>query len=647
MAGSIAFSRSWDRIGRALDWAILVAVLVLCAKIALEGLTFMPAAGFGGHRRLLADDERAALLIGGAALARWFLGGRALPAPLIGGLAAVAAVCLVSLARTTDIYATRDEIFFLVPVVVLALAIIVSLTDRAKTRAILVGLALIATTEAGIGLGQFVSREQTPAYWLSRAFAAVIHTRIHGTLANPNVLGEFLLIGIGVSALLAMDLPGRARLLPGLTLALAVAALPLTYSRGAYAGLVVFVLSAGWLLWPVRRRAWPVLVVIVAVAGLMTLRFPAVGLRAESVTLDPQDTATSRVFIWRTAVRVWEAHRIWGTGIGTFNSVYSRYRPPGVMTTYAALRVPGSAHNDYLELLAETGVIGLLILGCATVWGLGRMASRFRRGDAKARIWLGTWTATAAAVGTTSMVDSTLFVISNSVMLIAFTAAVAAHESHDHPPLRFWQRLLALPLLIVLVELPPLLPPIEQATRLHAEATAQVQAGRYAEAVRLFGAAMTADPLNGIVPPYCGDLLADLYLRRIDSAMGPWWIGRERAADLYERAAHLDPWEAYPRAALGRLRQAEGRYAEAADALRQAIALDPYAPAYRMWLGEALVGGGDRQGAIPPLREAIRLYPLELRSIESHEGHDTRYLETQAEMVGAGRLLHKLETGLP
>ncbi|HKV44286.1 MAG TPA: O-antigen ligase family protein [bacterium] len=647
MAGSVAPQRTWDGFGRVLDWPILTAVLILCAKIALEGLTFMPAAGFVGHRRPLVDDERAALLIGAAALARWLLGGRALPTALSGGLAAVAAVCLVSLARTTDIYATRDEIFFLVAVVVLALAILICLTDRAKGRAFLAGLALIATAEAGIGLGQFASGEATPAYWLSRAFAAVIHTRIHGTLANPNVLAEFLLIGIGVSALLAMDLPGRARLLPGLTLVVAVAALPLTYSRGAYAGLVVFLLTAGCLLWPVRRRAWPVLVVIVAVVGLVTLRFPAVGLRAESVTLEPQDTATSRLFIWRTAVRVWEAHRIWGTGIGTFNSVYSRYRPPGVLTTYAALHVPGSAHNDYLELLAETGVVGLLILGGAALWGLGQTAWRFRRGDAATRTWLGVWTATAAAVGTTSVVDSTFFVISNSVMLIAFTAAVAAHESDHHPPLRFWQRSLALPLVIVLVGLPPLLPPIEQASRLHAEATAQVQAGRYAEAVRLFHAAMTADPLNGVVPAYCGDLLADLYLRRIDSGMGPWWTGRERAADLYERAGRLDPWAAYPRAALGRLRWAEGRYADAGAALRQAIVLDPYSPTYRMWLGETLVAGGDPSGAIAPLREAIRLYPLELRSIESHEGRDARYLGTQAEMAETGRLLQHLETRVP
>jgi O-antigen ligase len=607
----------------------------------------MPSAGFAENRPALAAFEQAVFFIGGGALARWLLGGRVLPGALLWGLSAWTALCLLSLGTTTDLYATRDAVFFLTSMVVLALAILISLTDGTKARIFLGGLVLIALGEAVIGLGQYVRGESTPAYWLSRAFAGMIQTRIHGTLGNPNVLADFLLVGIGAAVLLAVDLPGRWRVLPAVALAVEVIALPLTYSRGGYAGLIVLIISAGGLLWPVRRRAWPVLFVILVVTGLVAVWLPTVGLRAESVRLDQGDTATSRLFIWRAGLRMWESHQAWGTGLGTFNAAYASYRPLGVLTTYASLRIPGSAHNDYLQLLAETGVFGIVLLALALLWGLWRAGRRYLRGSTGDQIWLGTWGAVLAGIGVASLVNSNLSVITNALVLIAFTAAVAARESVQHLPIRFWQRLLALPLAAVLVGMPPLLFPPARAFAFHEEAFRDVKAGRYAEAVDAFRAAVAADPLNGMVPAYFGDLLADLYLRRIDSSMGPWWTARERAAEMYGLAERLDPWNGYPRAALGRLRRAEGRYDEAEAALRRAIALDPYAARYRLWLGGVLVATQHPAGASEQLHEALRLYPLELLVIEHHEGRNARYREVQADLDEARRLLRTVDRTAP
>ncbi|TMI87008.1 MAG: tetratricopeptide repeat protein [Bacillati bacterium ANGP1] len=626
--------------GEIVDWAILAAVLALCAGAALTGLTFLPAAGYVEHRARLVAFEQGALVIGTGALLRWVAGGRALPAPLLWGFAAAAAICLGSLATTTDLYSTRDEIFFRLSILALVLAAAVGLTDRAKIRVALGGLALIGAIEAAVGLGQYVGGEPTPAYWLSRAFAGMIRTRIHGTLTNPNVLAEYLLVGIGAGTLLVVDLSGRWRLGAVAALALQVAALPLTYSRGGYTGLAVFVLACGILLWPVRTRVWPVLLVVVAVAGLMALSHPAVGLRAESLTLDPADTAASRMFIWRTALRMWRAHPILGTGIGVFNAAYSAYRPLGVRATYAVLRIPGSAHNDYIQILAETGLAGAVLLVLASAAVLRALGRRYLTGDAESRLWLGAWGATAAGVATTSLVNSNLSVVSNMTALAVFTAAAAAHETLGQRPLRFPLRLAALPLAAGLVALLPMLPPLAQAPALHDRATAAVKAGRYARAVDLFRASQAADPLYGFVLPYFGDTVADLYLRRIDSSIGPWWMARDRAEALYVRAERVDPWSGYPHAALGRLRQAQGRYDEAAASLRRAIALDPYSPRYRVWLAEALLAQGDRGAAVKPLRDAVGLYSVELRATENHEGRRAaRYKEIQAEVRRIRHLL--------
>ncbi len=632
-------------LGEVLDWLILAGALLLLANAAAGGLTFMPAAGFLTNRALLLTFEQGALVLGGIAILRRLLGGRVMPGAPLWGLAAGAAVCLVSMAHTTHLYSTREEVFLLLAVTVFVLAVLMSLTDATKTQTAVAGIVLIAAGEAIVGLRQYASGAPTPAYWLSHAFTAVIRTRAYGTLGSPNLLAGFLLLGIAGASILTMSLAGVWRVFPAAALAVQVAALVVTFSRGGYAGLAVFGLAVGLLAWPVRRRVWPVLLVIAIVGGVAVARLPAVGLRAQSITPAQEDTATSRRFIWGTGFAMWQAHRTWGTGIGTFNAVYSPFRREGVLATYAMIGIPGSAHDDYLQILAETGLVGTGLLGLAVLWGVWRSGYRYARGGMDERVWLAGWGAGLTGIGTTSVVDENLFVVTNVVTLLLLSAAVAAHVSlADRLPAGLGRRLLALPLAAVLVGLFPLLSPPLRATVLHDQATRAVRAGEFPQAVASFRDALAADPLNGVAPAYFGDLLADLYLRRLDNPMGPWRTMRDRAAELYRLSIRLDPWSAYPHAELGRLRRLEGRYGEAAAALRQAIRLDPYTPRYRLWLGEVLAAAGDAAGARAQLREALRLYPVELLVIEHHEGQNPRFDASVAQMADAQRLLTALET---
>ncbi|HEV2357732.1 MAG TPA: O-antigen ligase family protein [bacterium] len=630
-------------VGEVLDWIVLLGALALLAWTVAMGLTFLPAAGFLTHRVPLLVFEQASLAVGGAAGIRWLFGGRALPGAPVAALAAVAGVCLLSLGHTTNLYATREEIFLILALAMFAFGLLIVLGDAVKTQAFLAGLVLIAFWEALQGLGQFRAGTATPAYWLSPSFAGLIHTRVYGTLASPNVLAGFLLFGIAGAALLAMSLPVFLRPIAAAVLTGEVIALMLTYSRGGYAGLAAFVVVAAVTLIPVRARAWWVLALIAVLAVVALARLPAVAVRAQSLAPAQEDTATSRRFIWRAAGRVWADHRVWGTGLGTFNIVYSAYRPPDVLATYAILPVPGSAHDDYLQVLAETGAVGAGVFAAALLWGVWRAALRYRCGDTDDRLWIGAGVAAAAGIGVTSLVDENLYVVSNLVMLVALAAVVAAYVTRRaRPRLRLWKRLFVLPAGVVVAALPPLLAPPVVATVLHNEATAEVAALRFTDAVATFRAARPLDPLNGVIPAYMGDLAADLYRRRLTTALGPWQSMRDVAAGLYEQAIAANAWDPYPWAELGRLRRDEHRYPDAIAAFREAIRRDAYTPRYRLWLADVLRITGDRDGARREYEEAARLYPVELVMIVHHEGQSDRYAVSKAQLDEVERALTQL-----
>jgi O-Antigen ligase len=631
-------------IAEVLDWTVLFGALALLAWSTATGLTFMPAAGFLGHRLPLLMFEQASLAIAAGAGVRWLLNGRVLPGAPLTGLAAVAVLGLLAIAHTSNLYSTREELFLLIAITMYTLGLLVVLADRVKTHAFFAGLAGIACWEAAQGLGQYAAGLPTPAYWLSPSFADLIHTRVYGTLASPNVLAGFLLLGTAAACVLAISLPRWLRPIAAAAAVVQVLAIMLTYSRGGYAGLAVFVVASAALLFPVRRRAWWVLALIVVTAAVAAARLPAVGLRAERLAPGQEDTVTSRRFIWESARRMWAGHRLWGAGLGTFNVVYSAYRPPGVYTTYAMINIPASAHDDYLQILAETGVVGAGIVGATLLWGLWRAAVRYRAGPEEDRIWLGAGAAAAAGVGVMSLVDENLYVITNLTLMAAFAAAVSAHAARHRPaPLPIARRLFVLPLAVVFIGLPPLLVPPVVATVLHAEASDDVAALRFSEAVDTFRTALPLDPLNSVIPTYFGDLATDLYTRRLTTGLGPWPTMRDVAERYYRQAMADNAWDAYPRIELGRLLRDERRYPEAVAAFQEGVRLDAYTPQYRLWFGEALRLSGDRRGARREYEEAARLYPVNLVLIEHHEGRSTaRYTTTQREFEQVQAALREL-----
>jgi O-antigen ligase len=63
-----------------------------------------------------------------------------------------------------------------------------------------------------------------------------------------------------------------------------------------------------------------------------------------------------RVPVWNFTLRIISDFPLFGSGLGTYASVYLAYEDRGRMAIY------DHAHNDYLEYLSDLGIIGVLLL---------------------------------------------------------------------------------------------------------------------------------------------------------------------------------------------------------------------------------------------------------------------------------------------
>jgi O-antigen ligase len=120
-----------------------------------------------------------------------------------------------------------------------------------------------------------------------------------------------------------------------------------------------------------------------------------------------------RTTMFRGAWHVFLDHPIQGSGLGTFVAVYPRYE-----TGYDG-KVVDHAHNDYVEILAETGILGGLCCA-AFLWILFREARKnfeAEQGHFSRALHAGAITAVGGLL-LHSFVDFNLHIPSNALLFL-------------------------------------------------------------------------------------------------------------------------------------------------------------------------------------------------------------------------------------
>jgi putative inorganic carbon (hco3(-)) transporter len=283
---------------------------------------------------------------------------RSRPRWLIG---AVLGFCAVSLASSSQALEPRQSVQALV-LLFTAAAIFLAVVQICRERRQLVVVAVGAMTglllAAVQGIVQYLSGSGGP-YGVDVGGDVV--TRVQGSFVHPNRYGVYLavLIPLGVALCTSRHASGRVRALGGIAAALAIPALVFTFNRGSIVGLVVG--SLVWLAF-VRPR-------IAAFAGTaLVVAAVTIAPAALKERVDPEtggDDVTLRSDIWRGALEIYSEHPVLGAGVNNFQAAYGRL--PSAPTQGYALRLldqagefvpPSNAHNAYLNILAEQGILG-------------------------------------------------------------------------------------------------------------------------------------------------------------------------------------------------------------------------------------------------------------------------------------------------
>ncbi len=240
----------------------------------------------------------------------------------------------------------------------------------AKQRLTILGaMFIVGSADVASGLMQFFRNDNfmllasLPDGWhVPQIFRPDYANRASGFLGCPNHLAGFLetlgLVGLGLTCLARCR--AVTRLILGALTVAAFVGVAFTGSRGGYlssaTGITVFLALLVWIVRKLRPKRF-LLTVMIALISATTVVTSAILLMSSNVLLSGRmsnviDTTDVRSGMWAAAIQQFHLAPILGTGSGTYLYYGRQFRSDTMQGD------PVHAHSDYLELLAEYGVIG-------------------------------------------------------------------------------------------------------------------------------------------------------------------------------------------------------------------------------------------------------------------------------------------------
>ncbi len=300
----------------------------------------------------------------------------------------------VSIFFAADELAAQTALIDYLKDAILALMIVLLLKSRLDFRrviwvlliaGVILGTLSIFQYATGNYASEFGGLAKTPDYRTITG-SSVVERRATGPLGDPNAYAQIMLVIVPI----AMDRVWneknrRLRLLAFWALLASVGAVVLTFSRGAFVSMVIMTVAM-----LIYLRPKPIALLATIAIGIMMLPYVPVqySQRMESLfSFLPWSEANAQIdtsFRGRTSEMLvgwmmFRDHPIAGAGLDNYSVLYQGYsRQIGLDPRLQ----PRSAHNLYLEVAAETGLVGIGVLAALLITmmrGVIKAWSDFRR----------------------------------------------------------------------------------------------------------------------------------------------------------------------------------------------------------------------------------------------------------------------------
>ncbi|HXR03537.1 MAG TPA: O-antigen ligase family protein [Verrucomicrobiae bacterium] len=546
----------------------------------------------------------------------WFSPRPQLLWPPLGWVVLAFAIYAVARYLTADIeYVARPEMIQVVMYAFLFFAIVNNLYRQESVQIVSFTLVFLAMGISGYAVAQLLTHSNH-VWNLISPYSG----RASGTYISPNNLAGFLemLLPVAVAYLLVGRMNAVLRILLGYAALIIAAGLAVTFSRGGWVAAAVGLLALLLTLIGHRNHRWRALLLLFIMLGggavfVTQYLSRTVGFmrRVEKVESGDTFSLDVRFDIWRAAERMWLDHFWWGVGPAHYDYRFREYRPDNVQMR------PDRAHNDYLNLLADWGAAGgLMVLagagifaaGLAKTWRHVRRAEKdFGSGQSNRFAFFLGAAAGLLALAVHSAADFNLHIPANALVGVTLLALLSSNLRFATE--RYWLvARLPVRMLLTVALAGGVVYLTGQAWRRGHEACWLARAARFpdyfsTQHTAALEKAFAAEPMNFQTAYDIGEAY------RVESFNGGdhYADQAEKAMQWYARARQLDRYDAYSYLRQGMCLDWLDRHEQAGNCFSQAEALDPNGYYTVAIVGWHYVQIGDYAAAKPWFERSLRL----------------------------------------
>ncbi|MEO7298269.1 MAG: O-antigen ligase family protein [Verrucomicrobiota bacterium] len=329
-------------------------------------------------------------------------------------------------------YVARIELIKIFTYAFLFLAIVNNLSRQEATQIIGIVLVTVAFALSIFAVYQFITHSPR-VWWMFKPPAYV--GRGSGTFINPNNFAGFLemILPLGLVYTLLSRYSHAGKIAFGYASAILMVGVGSTLSRGGWvataAGLSVFFVVL-FCQRDFRIRSLIVLGLILTL-GVASIATTHKSQKRFQLLVSGESKKDDRIIYWNIAQKLWQENIWLGAGPAHYDMRFRQYRPAALQDR------PDFAHNDYLNTLADWGLIGLgLILiflalfyiGVFKTWRYVRRTSNDleRKSSNKAAFVLGGSLGVLALL-VHSFVDFNLHIPANAILALTLIALVTTY----------------------------------------------------------------------------------------------------------------------------------------------------------------------------------------------------------------------------